>query len=86
MRRSREWKVLLGCIALGGLAFAGFGCDVDYEEGEMPEVEMTEGEMPEVDVDAPEIDVETEPIEVPTDIDIDPAEEYEEEEDDPVDG
>lgn len=49
------------------------------EEGNMPKYdvdgEMTGGEMPSVDVDAPEVDVETEErtMEVPTGVDVEPA-------------
>lgn len=52
---------------------------IQTEEGNMPKYdvdgEMTGGEMPSVDVDAPEVDVQTEErtIEVPTGVDVEPA-------------
>jgi hypothetical protein len=61
--------------AMAMTAALSTGCDIDAEEGEMPEVEVEGGEMPEVDVDGPEVETGTKTIEmeVPT-VDVDAPE------------
>ena len=54
--------------ALGLSAAAFTGCDVDVEEGEMPEVEVKGGEAPDMDVEGPEVEYETKEVKVPTGI------------------
>lgn len=49
------------------------GCRVQQtEEGEMPEVDVETqgGALPEYDVETPDIEIETEPREVPTGVDV----------------
>lgn len=44
------------------------------EEGQLPEFEQTqEGQLPSVDVEPAEVEVETAPLEVPTDVNVQPA-------------
>ena len=52
--------------ALGLSAAAFTGCDVDVDEGEMPELKG--GEAPNVDIEGPEIETKTKEVEVPTGI------------------
>lgn len=54
--------------------FALSACDVDTEEGKMPEVDVKGGELPKVEITPPQIKTEKKVIEVPV---IDPAEEDE---------
>ena len=64
-------KLFKSAALAAALAFASaavVGCDVDVEEGEMPEVEVKGGEAPKVDVDTPEVEYETKEVKVPTGI------------------
>ncbi|QDV63540.1 hypothetical protein [Crateriforma conspicua] len=70
---------LLTTLLAGSLAFATVGCDVDQTQpGEMPDVDvdMEPGTMPEFDVETADVDVsmEKQPVDVPTDIDIETEE------------
>ncbi len=78
-------KKLLATLCLSILLLPLAACTVEQtEEGELPEVEATGGEMPEYDVDAADVEVgtETREVEVPT-VDIEPADETDDEVDEP---
>ena len=63
-------KPLALFAALGLSAVAFTGCDVDVDEGEMPEVEVKGGEAPNVDVEGPKVEYETKEVQVPVGIEV----------------
>lgn len=64
-------KTIINGLALGAIAFAVAGCDVDQtKEGKLPDVDVnaTGGQLPEYNVEGPTVNVGTEnrTVQVPT--------------------